>query len=329
MTQTPAFVHPASDVQTTHVGEGTRIWQYVVVLPGARIGRDCNICSHCFVENDVVVGDRVTVKSGVQLWDGLRVGDDAFIGPNASFTNDKHPRSRRTPEKFLETFVGEGASIGAGATILPGLSIGAGAMVGSGAVVTRSVPPHAIAVGNPARIVGYVDAEEVDTGRAAGRGGRAAGGVAVANDAADAGGDDWPVRFHAMPLFSDIRGSLSAGEFARGDIAGNVPFVPRRYFLVFDVPSLETRGEHAHRTCHQFLVCVHGSVNVVADDGRQRREFVLDRPDRGLHLPPMVWGIQYKYSRDAVLLVFASEYYDADDYIRDYAEFRALVEARA
>ena len=312
MTTQPAFIHPLSDVQSTRVGEGTRIWQYAVVLPGARIGRDCNVCSHCFVENDVVVGDRVTIKSGVQLWDGLRVHDDAFVGPNVSFTNDKHPRSRQRPGTFLETVVCAGASIGAGATILPGLVIGAGAMVGSGAVVTRSVPPNAIAVGNPARIVGYVDAAGVDAGALP----DATGGAGVPAD------DDFPARLHPMPMFSDIRGSLSAGEFGRG-----VPFEPKRYFLVYDVPSVETRGEHAHRECHQFLVCVHGTVSVVADDGRRRREFVLDRPDRGLHLPPMVWGIQYKYSRDAVLLVFASEFYDADDYIRDYAEFRSLVGA--
>ena len=306
-----AFVHPAADVQTRQLGAGTRIWQYVVVLPGARVGADCNICSHCFVENDVVVGDRVTIKSGVQLWDGLRVGDDVFIGPNATFTNDKHPRSRRTPPAFLQTIIEDGASIGAGATILPGLRVGTGAMVGSGAVVTRSVPPNAIVVGNPARIVGYVDAGGVDVAPAA-------------ETPAEPGGDPaWAVRTYATPVFSDIRGSLTACEFGR-----SIPFVPKRYFIVFDVPSVETRGEHAHRRCHQFLVCVRGSVNVVADDGRRRREFVLDRPELGLHLPPMVWGIQYKYSRDAVLLVFASESYDADDYIRDYAEFRSLADAR-
>lgn len=308
-----AFLHPAADVQSTRIGDGTRIWQYVVVLPGAQVGADCNICAHCFLENDVVVGDRVTIKNGVQLWDGLRVGNDVFIGPNATFTNDKLPRSRKPPEAFLQTTIEDGASIGAGATILPGLRIGTGAMVGSGAVVTRSVPPHAIVVGNPARIVGYVDATGPTT-------------PAPAPDASNPGEDEsgWGVRLHAMPLFGDIRGSLTAGEFGRA-----IPFQPKRYFMVFGVPSVETRGEHAHRACHQFLVCVHGSVNVVADDGRRRREFVLDRPDLGLHLPPMVWGIQYKYSADAVLLVFASEFYDADDYIRDYGEFRALVGADA
>jgi acetyltransferase-like isoleucine patch superfamily enzyme/dTDP-4-dehydrorhamnose 3,5-epimerase-like enzyme len=309
-----ASIHPLADVQSVNVGPGTRVWQFVVVLPGARIGADCNICAQCFIENDVVVGDRVTIKNGVQLWDGLRVGDDVFVGPNATFTNDKMPRSRQAPDAFLETIIEKGASIGAGAVILPGLRIGAEAMVGSGAVVTRSVPPHAIVVGNPARIVGYVDAREMAPGTSAatGDGGPASAPVESEGDAP---------RLYEMPMFSDIRGSLTAGEFGRG-----IPFEPKRYFIVHDVPSVETRGEHAHRRCHQFLVCANGSVNVVADDGRQRREYVLDRPDRGLHLPPMVWGIQYKYSADAVLLVFASDYYDPDDYIRDYAEFRDAVE---
>ncbi|MBM9595164.1 acyltransferase [Roseitranquillus sediminis] len=144
-------IHRLADVMTDAIGAGTRIWQFVVVLEGARIGRDCNICAQCLIEGDVVVGDRVTVKSGVQLWDGLRVGDDVFIGPNATFTNDLFPRSRQRPEAFARTLIEDGASIGANATILAGLTIGAGAMVGAGAVVTKSVPPGAVVVGNPAR----------------------------------------------------------------------------------------------------------------------------------------------------------------------------------
>lgn len=151
-----AYVHDLADVQSGNIGAGTRIWQYVVVLPGARIGSECNICSHCFIENDVVVGDRVTVKNGVQLWDGLRIEDEAFIGPNVTFTNDKTPRSRVHPEKFPVTTVCRGASIGGGAVILPGLTIGENAMVGAGAVVTHDVSPHAVVVGNPARVVGYL-----------------------------------------------------------------------------------------------------------------------------------------------------------------------------
>ena len=145
------FIHPSSDVQSKQVGEGTRVWQYVVILPGAIIGRDCNICSHCFIENKVSVGDRVTVKCGVQLWDGLTLEDDVFVGPNVTFTNDLKPRSRNTAAKLLPTLVKKGASIGANATILPGITIGEGAMVGAGSVVTKDVPPGVTVVGNPAR----------------------------------------------------------------------------------------------------------------------------------------------------------------------------------
>lgn len=145
------MIHQTSDVQSKKIGAGTQIWQFCVVLENAQIGADCNICSHCFIENDVIVGDRVTVKCGVQLWDGLRVEDDVFIGPNVTFTNDKHPRSKQYPEEFSKTTLKAGASIGANATILPGVTIGAGAMVAAGAVVTHEVPPGAVVMGNPAR----------------------------------------------------------------------------------------------------------------------------------------------------------------------------------
>jgi UDP-2-acetamido-3-amino-2,3-dideoxy-glucuronate N-acetyltransferase len=300
-----AYLHPLADVQTSHVGARTRIWQFVVALPGAKIGTDCNICAHCFIENDVVIGDRVTVKSGVQLWDGMHVGSDVFIGPNVTFSNDKFPRSRQHQERPLSTHIESGASFGGGAVILPGLRIGRNAMVGAGAVVTRSVPANAIVVGNPARIVGYVGAKEgrVDSQRQAPSGHSRESKVSG-------------VGIHQLPRVSDIRGSLTVGEFER-----SIPFEAKRYFMVFDVPSVETRGAHAHRKCHQFMICVRGSVSIVADDGTNREEFLLDRPDLGLHLPPMVWGIQYKYTADGVLLVFASNYYEPEDYIRDYDEF--------
>lgn len=147
------YVHPLADVHSDAIKPGTRIWQFVVILSGARIGQDCNICSHCLIEGDVIVGDRVTVKSGVQLWDGLRVGNDVFIGPNVTFTNDKYPRSRNADFKRLLTWIEDGANIGGGATILPGVRIGAGATVGAGAVVTKDVPSGATVVGNPARIL--------------------------------------------------------------------------------------------------------------------------------------------------------------------------------
>jgi UDP-2-acetamido-3-amino-2,3-dideoxy-glucuronate N-acetyltransferase len=147
------FIHPSSDVQSNQIGEGTRVWQYVVILPGAVIGRDGNICSHCFIENKVVVGDRVTVKCGVQLWDGVTLEDDVFVGPNVTFTNDLQPRSRNAEARLLPTLVRKGASIGANATILPGITVGAGAMVGAGAVVTKDVAPGVTVVGNPARAI--------------------------------------------------------------------------------------------------------------------------------------------------------------------------------
>jgi UDP-2-acetamido-3-amino-2,3-dideoxy-glucuronate N-acetyltransferase len=311
---TNPFIHPLADVQSKHIGTGSRIWQFVSILPTAKLGKDCNICSHCFIENDVIIGDRVTVKFGVQLCDGMRVGDDVFIGPNVNFANDRFPRSKKTPAQFLPTLLEGGSSIGAGATILPGITIGHNAMVAAGAVVTRSVPPNAIVVGNPAKIVGYVDA---DRNKA----------VVADSPVAEVGAQATQVAgvsLYRMSRVVDIRGNLSVGEFDR-----SIPFPVKRYFIVFDVPSKETRGEHAHRECHQFLICVRGSCAVVADDGKHRQEFLLDRPDVGVHLPPMVWGIQYKYSADAVLLVFASHYYDSADYIRNYAEFCQLVGAQA
>lgn len=144
-------IHRLSDIQSGTIGHGTYIWQYCVILPDAVIGENCNICSHCFIENDVKVGNRVTIKSGVQLWDGITLEDDVFIGPNVTFTNDKNPRSKEYPEKFLRTYVCEGASVGANATILPGITIGKGAMVGAGAVVTKDVAPYKTVVGSPAR----------------------------------------------------------------------------------------------------------------------------------------------------------------------------------
>jgi acetyltransferase-like isoleucine patch superfamily enzyme/dTDP-4-dehydrorhamnose 3,5-epimerase-like enzyme len=306
-----SFVHPKALCESDQIGDGTRVWAFAHILPGARIGRDCNICDGVFIEGDVVVGDRTTVKCGVQLWDGVRLGDDVFVGPNATFTNDAFPRSGQRPERYLETVVESRASIGANATILPGIRIGSGAMVGAGAVVTRSVPANAIVVGNPARITGYV------TEKPAADVTEQSGTPAVVGRHATSVRD---VYLHRLPSFIDMRGSLSVGEFEQ-----HLPFVPRRYFVVFDVPSRETRGEHAHRHSHQFLVCVHGSVQVLADDGTHRAEFTLDSPGLAIHLPPMTWGTQYRYSPDAVLLVFSSEPYSADDYIRDYAAFIAAV----
>ena len=310
-------IHKTADVQSKEIGPGTTIWQSVVVLSGAKIGADVNICAHCFIENDVVIGDRVTVKSGVYIWDGVRLENDVFIGPNVTFTNDKFPRSKHFPESFMETRIEAGASIGGGAVLLPGIVIGQGALVGAGAVVTKSVPPYAIVYGSPARISGYV---EIQNGTHA----RTIKSVDFQSALDKSEGvinvGVGKVTLHRLKSISDIRGDLSVGEFLK-----DVPFEPKRYFLVFNVPSEKTRGEHAHYRCHQFMICVKGSCAVVVDDGNSRCEVILDSPDKGIFLPPMIWCIQYKYSSDAVLLVFASHPYEADDYIRNYAEFLSIV----
>ncbi len=151
------FIHPLADVHTKNIGRDSKIWQFSVVLPNAIIGDNCNICSHVFIENDVVIGNNVTIKNGVQLWDGLRVADNVFIGPNVTFTNDKLPRSKQYPKKFPQINIDKNASIGGGATIIPNIRIGEYAMVGAGAVVTKDVPPYAVVVGSPAKIIRYLE----------------------------------------------------------------------------------------------------------------------------------------------------------------------------
>lgn len=197
--------------------------------------------------------------------------------------------------------IGRDCQVGSHAVVLERVSVGDRAVVEPGTIVTLDVPPGAVVSGNPCRITGYAGVVEAP-GAAATRVGR--------------------VMLHRMPVVNDIRGSLTFGE-----VGGNVPFEIKRYFMVYDVSSQEIRGEHAHRKLHQFMICVRGSCNALADDGSTREEFVLDHPSLGLYLPPMVWGVQHKYSADALLLVLASDHYDPADYIRDYAEYLRLVKA--
>lgn len=204
--------------------------------------------------------------------------------------------------RSVTTIIRAGAVIQAGSVIRPGVTIGAGALVMAGSVVTQSVPDRATVGGNPAILQGYVQTERL-------------------NDAVEA--SVCPtlvsgVRLYQLPMISDIRGHLTVGEFER-----TIPFPARRYFMIFGVPTRETRGEHAHRRCIEFLTCVRGSCSVIADDGKSRHEFILDKPNVGLLLPAMVWRVHYKYSADAALVVFASEHYDPADYIRSYDEFIA------
>ena len=304
------FYHPKSIVETTSIGTGTRVWAFSHVLEGAVIGKDCNICDQVFIENDVVIGNRVTIKSGVQLWDGIRIEDDVFIGPNATFTNDRFPRSKKYPDSWPQTIIRKGASIGANATILPGLIISENSMVGAGSVVTKNVPRNAIVVGNPARINGYVDTPQsvVET---------------PSLDFSSKEFEQLPVKnakIIKMPYVEDMRGSLTFGEINK-----HLPFQPARYFLVYDVPNFQVRGEHAHKKLNEFLICIRGTCSVALDDGQNRCEIQLNNPLIGLYVPPLTWRVHYKYSSDAILMVLASHIYDAEDYIRDYDEFVKFV----
>jgi UDP-2-acetamido-3-amino-2,3-dideoxy-glucuronate N-acetyltransferase len=298
---------PSAIVESDLIGPRTRIWAFAHVLPTAQIGADCNICDHTLIEDGTVIRDRVTVKCYVEVTEGVTLEDDVFVGPNVGFTNDRFPRSRQWPAEYARTLVKRGASIGANASILPGLTIGSKAMIGAGAVVTRDVPARAIVIGNPGFVKGYVDATDSAPGRIEGHHRDSptplAGGAALVE----------------LPYVQDARGLLSFAQ-----IEDSLPFPVIRYFLVYGVPNRKIRGEHAHKALHQFLVCVSGNCAVRMFDGHKSDEVRLDRPELGLHIPPMVWTTQYKFSSDAVLLVLASDIYRDTDYIRDPDEYLTL-----
>ena len=254
------------------------------------------------------IGDGVEVMQHAYIGEGSCLGSEVRIGPNAVLA-DWQTGHDHGQEKSHGPAIGDGVVIGANAVVLPGVVVGNGAVVEAGSVVFDNVPPNAVVQGNPARIMRYAGATSALPRVQAGPD---SSGQRPAVSSTQVAG----VSIHYFPVMRDIRGELTVGEFSK-----DIPFVPKRYFLAYGVPSKETRGEHAHRTCHQFLICVRGSCAMVADDGKSRVEILLDSADKGVYLPPMIWGIQYKYSADAMLLVFASDYYDDSDYIRDYREF--------
>lgn len=275
------------------MGAGCQIHASAVVGAGVRMGDDVHLGPGVVLEGPCAIGDRCVLEAG------------SVVGPG-------------TAEDSGDLVIEQDARLAAGAIVRGALVVAGGARVQAGAVVQRSVPPHAIVAGNPAQIIGYVPSfggEGTDATAATGGVFPNIGAIATRVRG---------VTLHRLPRILDLRGNLSVGEFGR-----SVPFDPKRYFLVFGVPNAEIRGEHAHRTCKQFLVCARGSCSVVADDGSNREEFALDDPAVALYLPPLTWGIQYKYSADAVLLVFASEFYDNAEYIRDYAEFQRLAQGDA
>ena len=311
---TKYFKHSAAIVESNQIGPRTRIWAFVHILPGAVVGADCNICDLVFIENNVRIGDRVTIRSNVEVCEGVILEDDSFVGPNVAFTNDPFPRSKRQPKKFPTTLIGNKATIGAGATILPGITVGSNAMVAAGAVVTQNVPANALVVGNPAYIQGYVDST------------RQAARLTVTQWEGEERLQQSKVKgvkLYPLPIMTDLRGSLAVGELEK-----ELPFQPKRFFVVFDVPNRKVRGAHAHWKLHQFLVCLKGDCSVLVDDGQIREQILLNHPRIGLHISPMVWTVQYKFSPDAMLLVLASERYDPASYIRDYDEYLKIIASK-
>lgn len=303
-------IHPQALCESSLIGEGAIIGAFSHIAPGAVLGRNVNIGEHVLVEGGVVLGDGVVVLHGAKLSGDLVVENNVVIGPNVTLPAHQRIKNGTIDVALRRTLIQEGASIGGGAIILAGVTIGREAIVNSGALVELNAPTGAIVKGSPARVTGYIDNYPPA---------RKNLHVGHGHVSAPKSQDLQQNAAHTVSLTSaiDMRGSLVALEFFR-----DIPFTPRRLFFVFGVPTRDVRGEHAHRECSQFLVCVNGSVRAVTDDGTDRVNYQLDRPDVGLYMPPMTWGTQYAYSDDAVLIVLASHEYDAADYIRSYSAFR-------
>jgi len=294
-----AAVHPAAVVETGAVIAGTAVGAY------SRIGPEVVIAGPCAIGEQTILGGRIQMAAGVEI------GSQAFLHGPLTIEQGVRIGARccmdaSTGEGAI--LLGEGAVVGANATIWPGVSVGERAHIEPGSVVTKNVPAMAVVAGNPAQIVRYSGAPHTAT-------------LPHMPEAAEVAATAIRgVTLHRLPLHEDLRGSLTFGEAQR-----HVPFPLRRFFLSFAVASEQVRGEHAHRALHQFLVCVHGRVHIAADDGVNQADFLLDQANLGIHIPPMIWSVQYRFSADAVLLALCSDDYDPADYIRDYAEFLALV----
>jgi UDP-2-acetamido-3-amino-2,3-dideoxy-glucuronate N-acetyltransferase len=289
------------------IGSGSRILAFARVGPHVDIGSDCIVGSQAALEGEVTLADGVEVQAGARLLGPLSVGPRSAIGMNAVLAGSDPTVGA------AEIVLGPNVLIGANVAVLPGVSMGRGAVVRPGSVVTENVPANAVVSGNPARIVAYVDS------------GHEAPVREVVMPTADARITETGVNgvtIHGLTNARDLRGALTAAEFA------TLPFPPQRLFTVYDVPSESVRGSHAHRECAQFLICVAGVVSCLVDDGSTREEIRLASSEVGLHIPPMIWGTQWKYTREAVLLVLASHAYEAEDYIRDYEEFLQALDGR-
>jgi serine acetyltransferase/dTDP-4-dehydrorhamnose 3,5-epimerase-like enzyme len=263
------------------------------IAPGVSIG------AFARVGPDVEIGEGARIGDGVFLDGSVRIAGGVRLGPLCCIDASAAP-----------TTLCQDATIGANATVWSGVTIGRGALVEPGSVVTKDVPAMAVVAGNPAQIVRYCSSLAPPPKAAPAQ--HPVGQPVTATRVPG-------VTLHELPLHEDLRGNLTFGEAER-----HVPFPIKRYFVTFAVTSQEIRGEHAHRRLEQFLVCVHGRVQIAADNGHAQDEVLLDRPNLGIYVPPMIWSVQYRFSADAVLLVLCSDFYDPDDYIRDYADFMEL-----
>jgi len=294
-------IHPSALAESKDIGPNTQVEAFAYIAHQVRVGKNCVIGPHVCIGKHTVIGDRVIIRGAAQICAGTIIEDEVSIAAHAAFLSDRNSDSGNVTDNPI--VLRRGCKIGANSTLCARVTIGEYGVVRAGAVVTRSVQPHAIVAGNPATVVAFANTLETPAPPAA-----PSSALVQATESKVRG-----VKIYELPLIRDPRGNLTVGEFER-----TLPFVPKRYFMTFDVPSFDVRGEHAHRTCHQFLLCVRGSCAVVVDDGLNREEFLLDRPTFGVHVPPMVWATEYKHSQDSRLLVFASEHYDPADYIRDY-----------
>jgi acetyltransferase-like isoleucine patch superfamily enzyme len=297
-------VDNTADCQARLIGPGSRVMAFARLGPAVTVGQDCVVGDRAVLDGEIALANGVQVSGGARLIGPVAIGARASIGINAILSATENTSGA------AEITVGADARIGAAATVLPGVSIGRGAVIKPGSIVMNNVPAHAIVSGNPARIVAYVESVELTAGRE----------QIIASDLTET----TPTRVRGVTIqplthARDLRGSLTALEFE------DLPFAPARAFSVFGVPSEFVRGSHAHRTCAQFFVCLAGELSCLVDDGTMREEIRLGTPDVGVHMPPMTWGTQWKYTRDAVLLVLASHPYDPADYIHDYEEFLELL----
>lgn len=289
-----AGIDKTARILDSEVGAGSRVGVGSILRDGVRVREQCRIGDYVLVEGAVEIAEGAEIDSFSHIRGPATIGRQVRVGSHSCVGGG--------------VAILPSATIGAHATILSPVTVGEFAMVEAGAVVMKNVPANAVVAGNPAKIVRYHRA--VSSPTLLGYAREMQEGVMETRVPG--------VNVFHMPVFEDLRGNLSVGEIGK-----HIPFEVKRYFLTFEVESEEARGEHAHRTLHQMLLCVHGRVHILADNGEVREEFILDRPNVGLHLPPMVWGVQYRFSPGAVLLVLCSDVYDPGDYIRDYRTFLA------